>query len=733
MKEESMSLKIALAGNPNSGKTTLFNELTGSTQYVGNWPGVTVEKKEGRLRRHKGDVVIVDLPGIYSLSPYTLEEVIARDFILQEKPDVIINIVDASNLERNLYLTTQIIELGVPTVVALNMIDIVQKRGDEINNAALEKSLGCPVVSISAARNIGLNVLVDKATSLSGRSPAPLSFSQEVEKALGQIGEAAASEPSLGGYNPRWLAVKLFERDEDLLKKVSLPEPLMARIEEVITAAEAAMDDDAESIITNERYEAVSTLLSGAYIKKSRPRLSASDKIDRVLTNRFLALPIFFLIMWGVYFVSVQTVGDWTIGWMEGLIGWISGGVEGLLAGWGASPWVLSLVLDGIIGGVGGVLVFVPQLMILYLFISILEDVGYMARVAFIMDRIFRRFGLSGKSFIPMLIGTGCSVPAIMASRTIENENDRRMTVMLTPFIPCGAKLPLFALFVAMVFREASWVGPSMYLAGIIMVIVSGLILKRTKLFSGKPAPFVMELPAYKLPRLKGVLIHMWEKGKSFIIKAGTVIFVACAVLWFLQSFSFSFQYLEPEQIDQSILAGIGKVVAPIFTPLGFGNWMSAMAAMTGMVAKEVVVSTFAMLGAHTTLVFTPVTAYAFMIFTLLAAPCFAAIGAIRREMGSWKWTLIAIGYQTGLAYLMATLVNLIGSAIFPNLTPVQIVGEVEAAGEGAISSVALLENPMVYILGIILLAVIVIGLVSLVKRGGGKKNRPLDDTTCGY
>jgi len=725
-----MSLKIALAGNPNSGKTTLFNELTGSTQYVGNWPGVTVEKKEGCLRRQK-DVIIVDLPGIYSLSPYTLEEVIARDFILQEKPDVIINIVDASNLERNLYLTTQIIELGVPTVVALNMIDIVKKRGDEIDTAALEKSLGCPVVPISATKGICLDDLVEKAISVSGCSPKPLAFSRDVEKALAQISEAAASEPSLGEYNPRWLAIKLFERDEDILKKISLPNPLKNRIEEIIAAVETAMDDDAESIIINERYEAVSALLSGAYIKKSQSQLSTSDKIDRVMTNRFLALPIFFLIMWGIYYVSIQTVGDWTIGWMEELIGWVSGGVAGLLEGWGASPWVLSLVVDGILGGVGGVLVFVPQLMILYLFISILEDVGYMARVAFIMDRIFRRFGLSGKSFIPMLIGTGCSVPAVMASRTIENENDRRMTVMLTPFIPCGAKMPVFALFVAMVFRDSSWVGPSMYLVGIVMVIISGLILKRTKLFSGKPAPFVMELPAYKLPRLKGVLIHMWEKGKSFVIKAGTVIFAACAVLWFLQSFDFSLHYLEPEQIDQSILAGIGKVIAPVFMPLGFGNWMSAMAALTGIVAREVVVSTFAILSAHTAVLFTPVTAYAFMVFVLLAAPCVAAIGAIRREMGNWKWTLIAIGYQTGVAYVMATLVNLIGGAIFPNLSPIQISGEVEAAGEGAITSAALLENPMVYILGLVIVAVIVIGLASLIKRGG--KNRPLDDTTCNY
>ena len=726
-----MSLKIALAGNPNSGKTTLFNALTGSTQYVGNWPGVTVEKKEGRLKRYKNDAVIVDLPGIYSLSPYTLEEVIARDFILNEKPDVIINIVDASNLERNLYLTTQIVELGVPTVIALNMIDIVQKGGDVIDYAALETSLGCPVVPISAARNTGLDVLVEKATALAGRQPIPQVFSKAVEAALTQVGEATLVDTSLAKYNPRWLAVKLFERDEDLLKKISLPAPLNEKINAVIEGVEQAQDDDAESIITNERYECVGRLLSGTYKKKARPRLSSSDKIDKVLTNRWLALPIFFLIMWGIYFVSIQTVGDWTIGWVEELIGWISGGAEGLLVAWGASDWALSLVVDGIIGGVGAVLVFVPQLMILYLFISILEDVGYMARVAFIMDRIFRRFGLSGKSFIPMLIGTGCSVPAVMASRTIENENDRKMTIMLTPFIPCGAKLPVFALFVAMVFREATWVGPSMYIVGIVMVILSGLILKRTKLFKGKPAPFVMELPAYKLPRVKGVVIHMWEKGKAFIIKAGTIIFIACAVIWFLQSFSLSFEYLDPEMIDQSILAGLGKVLAPIFVPLGFGNWPSAVATVTGLVAKEVVVSTFALLSANAPLTFTMVSAYAFMIFTLLAAPCFAAIGAIRREMGGWKWTWIAIGYQTGLAYVMATLVNLIGSAIFPNLEYIPIAGEVEAAGEGAITSVELLENPMVYILGVILLAVIVISIVSLFKRGGGK-DRTLPGTSCG-
>ena len=551
-----MSIRMALAGNPNSGKTTLFNALTGSTQYVGNWPGVTVEKKEGRLKKYK-DVTVVDLPGIYSLSPYTLEEVIARDFILNEKPDVIINIVDASNLERNLYLTTQVIELGVPTVVALNMMDIVEKRGDVINTKFLEERLGCPVIPISAVKNSGIHELVHKALSLKS-APKPQKFSKQIEATIERLQDIENRVPDLKAYDPRWAAIKLLERDEDLLGKVKIPIEAQEDLEEVRSALETAMDDDAESIMTNERYECIAALLKSAFDKKKRPKLSTSDKIDKVLTNRWLALPIFFLIMWGVYYVSIQTVGDWTIGWVEELIGWISGGAESLLVGWGASGWLISLVIDGIFGGIGAVLVFVPQLMILYFFISLLEDLGYMARVAFIMDRIFRRFGLSGKSFIPMLIGTGCSVPAVMAARTIENENDRKMTIMLTPFIPCGAKLPVFAMFVAMVFREATWVGPSMYIVGIVMVILSGIILKRTKLFAGKPAPFVMELPDYKLPRLKGVGIHMWEKGKAFIIKAGTIIFVACAAIWFLQSFSFSFQYLDAEQINESMLAGIG-------------------------------------------------------------------------------------------------------------------------------------------------------------------------------
>lgn len=715
-----MNIRIALAGNPNSGKTTLFNALTGSTQYVGNWPGVTVEKKEGKLKKHSG-VTIVDLPGIYSLSPYTLEEVIARDYILGEKPDVIINIIDASNLERNLYLTTQLAELGVPMVAALNMMDIVEKRSDRIDMTKLAERLGCPAVGISAARGKGINELIESALSVKA-APIPQTFDKGVEDALAAMAEVVSTAPALKNYPLRWAAVKLLERDEALLGKAELSAETQKKAEAVRTALETAQEDDTESIMTGARYDRVAVLLKGVLIKTSRPSLSASDKIDRVLTNRWLALPIFFLIMWGVYYISIQTVGDWTIGWVEELIGWISGGVETLLTGWGASDWAMSLVIDGIFGGVGAVLVFVPQLMILYFFISILEDCGYMARVAFIMDRIFRRFGLSGKSFIPMLIGTGCSVPAIMASRTIENDNDRKMTIMLTPFIPCGAKLPVFAMFVAMVFREASWVGPSMYLVGMLMVIISGLVLKRTKLFRGKPAPFVMELPDYKLPRIKGVAIHMWEKGKAFIVKAGTVIFIACAAIWFLQSFSFSFQYLAPEDIDQSILAGVGSVLAPLFVPLGFGNWQSAVAAVTGLVAKEVVVSTFALVSAHTAVAFTAVTGYAFMIFTLLAAPCFAAIGAIKREMGGWKWTLIAIGYQTGLAYVMATLVNLVGKLVFPNAALIELGGEIEAAGEGAITSVAILENPMVYILGAIVIAAVVIGIAGLIKRGGNRQ-----------
>ncbi len=687
-----MSLKIALAGNPNSGKTTLFNSLTGSAQYVGNWPGVTVEKKEGQIIGINTDATLVDLPGIYSLSPYSLEEIIARDYIINEKPDIIISIVDASNLERNLYLTTQIIELGVPVVVALNMMDIVQKRGDLIDIAALQKAVNCPVIPVAAVSSKGLEALAQIVTEKLEK-PKPLLFSEDIEKALIDICRIIKNVGSLDGYDKRWLSVKLFERDADIYK--ILPEEIRGSIEPVIKAAEDKYDDDSESIIINERYDRIAAMLSGIY-KKACPKTSVSEKIDKVMTNRVLALPLFFIIMWGVYFISVQTAGKLTIGWMEQIIEWFSAGAETLLASLGASEWTVSLISGGIISGVGAVLVFVPQLMILYFFLSILEDSGYMARVAFIMDRIFRRFGLSGKSFIPMIIGTGCTVPGIMASRTIESESDRRMTIILTPFIPCGAKLPVFAMFTAMVFANAAWVGPSMYIVGIVMVILSGLLLKRTKPFSGKTAPFVMELPEYRLPRINNMAKNIWDKTKSFIIKAGTVIFAASAVIWFLRSFSFSLEYLGEGGIGQSMLAGLGRIVAPLFEPLGFGQWPYAVATVSGMVAKEMVVSSFAVLE-PVGIYFTPVSAYAFMVFTLLAAPCIAAIGAIKREMGSIKWTLFAVLYQTGLAYFIALLINQAGRLLFADAKAERFIFAGVSAEAG--QAVSLLENPMIYII----------------------------------
>jgi len=668
-----MGLKIALAGNPNSGKTTVFNALTGSTQYVGNWPGVTVEKKEGRLRGHK-DVEIIDLPGIYSLSPYSLEEVIARNYLMEETPDAIINIVDASNIERNLYLTTQLLETGIPVVVALNMMDVVKRNGDTIHSSNLSAELGCPVVETSAAKGTGLSDLANAAMAAGQKADqAPLYlFSDTVERGITEIEQIAKDAVTDSRYNPRWLAIKLFENDEKVLENLRLPDRAAQAIRQIAESCEKEYDDDAESIVTTQRYDYITGIVGKHVVKNRKQKLTPSDKIDRVLTNRWLALPIFLLIMWGVYYVSIQSIGDMTIGWVETLIGeWIGGGVSTLLVNAGAAEWLHSLIIDGIIGGVGAVLVFVPQLMILFLFISILEDCGYMARVAFIMDRLFRKFGLSGKSFIPMLIGTGCSVPAIMASRTIENDKDRKMTIMLTPFIPCGAKLPVFALFVGAFFPTMAWVAPSMYLLGIVMVILSGVILKRTRPFRGDPAPFVMELPAYRFPRMKGVLIHMWERGKAFMIKAGTIIFVASGAIWFLQSFSWSLQMVDA---SESILASIGRVVAPIFIPLGFGNWQAAVASITGLLAKEVVVSTFGVLfgiaeasESDPTLLenigqlFNPASGYAFMVFTLLAAPCFAAIGAMRREFNSWKWTLGTVAFQTGTAYVMALIAYQIG------------------------------------------------------------------------
>jgi ferrous iron transport protein B len=675
-----MSLKIALAGNPNSGKTTLFNALTGSTQYVGNWPGVTVEKKEGRLRKSKDDVTIVDLPGIYSLSPYTLEEVIARDYILKEKPDVIINIVDASNLERNLYLTTQMMELGIPVVVALNMIDVVQKRGDIIDDVTLEKKLGCPVMPISALKSAGLDALISKATTLGERKPTPLAFSGAVEKSLAQISEAVSAEKALAEYNRRWLAIKLFERDSDLLKKTNLPESLKAKVDTAITAAETALDDDAETIITNERYDCVAPLLTDAYKKRSRPKLSTSDKIDRIMTNRILALPLFVVVMFCVYYISVTSLGtivtDWTNDTLFGE--WIQPGVSAWLTSIGAADWLNSLVVGGIIGGLAAPIGFAPQMAILFFFLSILEDCGYMARIAFIMDRIFRRFGLSGKSFIPLLISTGCGVPGIMSTKTIENEKDRRITIMTTTFVPCGAKLPVIALIAGAIMGGAWWMAPTMYFIGILAVIVSGVILKKTRWFSGKPAPFVMELPQYHLPSVRNVLLQVWERVWSFLKKAGTILFLACIVMWFLGSFGVADGQFGLVDAEYSLLAVIGGFIAPIFIPLGFGTWQAVASSLSGFVAKEGIVTTMAILvglgsagegdvnlwAAVMGMFPSAIGAFTFLMFNLLDSPCLAAISTMAKEMNSRKWTAFALVYQNLFAYWITLMVYQFGTLI---------------------------------------------------------------------
>lgn len=673
-----MGIKIALAGNPNCGKTTIFNELTGSSQYVGNWPGVTVEKKEGKLKGHK-DVTIVDLPGIYSLSPYTLEEVVTRNFLIDERPDVIINIVDGSNIERNLYLTTQLVELGIPVVIALNMMDVVNKNGDIINTSKLSKSLGCEVLETSALKGKGLKELSDKAVEIGKSTPKVTllnTFSKDTEEVISNIEKLLKGNSLI--KNPRWFYIKLFERDEKVLEYLKLDNNTKDKLDNLINNYEESLDDDAESIITTERYDYIGKIITSCVKKKNNSNLSTSDKIDKVVTNRWLALPIFALVMLGIYYIAVTTIGTIATDWVNDTLfaEFIQGNVSDWLMNMQVADWLHGLIVDGIIGGVGAVLGFVPQIMVLFFLISLLEDCGYMARVAFIMDRIFRRFGLSGKSFIPMLIGSGCSVPAVMASRTIENDRDRKMTIMLTPFIPCSAKLPVFALLAGAFFPSQPWAAPSMYFLGIVMVILSGIILKKTKLFKGDPAPFVMELPQYRIPSLKGLLIHMWDRGKAFIIKAGTIIFVASGLIWFLQSFSWSLQMVDAQD---SILASIGNVIAPIFAPLGFGNWQSAVATVTGFLAKENVVATFGVLfglGAELTesdpnlvstmgQLFNVVSAYSFMAFTLLAAPCFAAIGAIKREMGSWKWTFIAIGYQTGLAYVVSLIIYQVGRLIF--------------------------------------------------------------------
>ena len=680
---------IALAGNPNCGKTTLFNALTGSNQFVGNWPGVTVEKKEGKLKGHK-DVTITDLPGIYSLSPYTLEEVVARNYLINERPDAILNIVDGTNIERNLYLSTQLMELGIPVIMAVNMMDIVEKNGDKIHIDKLAKSLGCEVVEISALKGTGVQKAAEKAVVIAEKKNRNIpvhKFASEVEEVLESI------EEKLSGIVPeeqkRFFAIKLLERDDKISEQVSNLPDVSAEIAKI----EEEMDDDTESIITNERYTYISSIIDHCFTRGKKDKVTTSDKIDRIVTNRFLALPIFAVIMFIVYYVSVTTVGTWATDWAnDGVFGdgWSLFGlvdvpgvpviVGNLLDAVNCAPWLEGLILDGIVAGVGAVLGFVPQMLVLFIFLAFLESCGYMARVAFIMDRIFRKFGLSGKSFIPMLIGTGCGVPGVMASRTIENDRDRKMTIMTTTFIPCGAKLPIIALIAGALFGGASWVAPSAYFVGIAAIICSGIILKKTKMFSGEPAPFVMELPAYHMPTVSNVLRSMWERGWSFIKKAGTVILLSTIVVWFTSYFGWvdgQFRMLEDLELDHSILAKVGSAVAWIFAPLGWGNWKSAVAAITGLVAKENVVGTFGILYGFSEVAedgteiwgslagsMTAVAAYSFLVFNLLCAPCFAAMGAIKREMNNAKWFWFAIGYQTLLAYIVALCVYQIGTLV---------------------------------------------------------------------
>ncbi len=671
-----MSIKIALAGNPNCGKTTLFNALTGANQYVGNWPGVTVEKKEGKLKGHK-DVVIMDLPGIYSLSPYTLEEVVARNYLIGERPDAIINIIDGTNIERNLYLTTQIIELGIPVIMAVNMMDLVTKNGDQINIKALGDALGCEVVEISALKGTGVTKAAEKAVAAAQQKKAVNrvhAFSADVEDCISTVEDKLGS--TVAEAQKRFFAIKLIERDSKISDQLSVVPDVSAEI----SALEEKMDDDTESIITNERYTYITSII-GKCVKKAtgKEKLTTSDKIDKFVTNRFAALPIFALIMFVVYYVSVTTVGGFLTDWTnDTLFGeWIIPGAQSFFDNIGCAAWLSGLIVDGIISGVGAVLGFVPQMLVLFIFLAFLEGCGYMARVAFIMDRIFRKFGLSGKSFIPMLIGTGCGVPGVMASRTIENERDRRMTIMTTTFIPCGAKLPIIALIAGAFFDNAGWVSWSAYFVGIAAIICSGIILKKTKMFSGEPAPFVMELPSYHLPTVGSVLRSMWERGWSFIKKAGTIILLSTIVVWFTTYFGVvdgSFRMLSDEEIDYSILAAIGKGISWIFIPLGWGDWKSAVAAVTGLVAKENVVGTFGILfhygevgeageeiWANLSANMTAIAAYSYLVFNLLCAPCFAAMGAIKREMNNTKWFWFAIGYQCGLAYLVSLCIFQIG------------------------------------------------------------------------
>ena len=675
-----MAIKIALAGNPNSGKTTLFNALTGSNQFVGNWPGVTVEKKEGKLKSNK-QVTIMDLPGIYSLSPYTLEEVVARNYLINECPDAIINIVDGTNIERNLYLSTQIMELGIPVIMAVNMMDIVEKNGDKINTKKLSEKLGCDVVEISALKGTGIKEATDKAIAAAQSAKSnevAHSFDQKVEDVIASVENQITG--IVDEQRARFFAIKLLEKDDKIKDQMKQVPDVSAEIKTL----EDTFDDDTESIITNERYEYISSIIGECITKKSGQKLSVSDKIDKIVTNRILALPIFAVIMFIVYYVSVTRVGafltDWTNDTLFGEI--IPPAIEKLLTAMNCADWLSGLILDGIVAGVGAVLGFVPQMLVLFIFLAFLESCGYMARVAFIMDRIFRKFGLSGKSFIPMLIGSGCGVPGVMASRTIENDRDRKMTIMTTTFVPCGAKLPIIALIAGAFFGNAGWVAWSAYFVGIAAIICSGIILKKTKMFAGEPAPFVMELPAYHMPTVGTVLRSMWERGWSFIKKAGTIILLSTIVLWFLMSFGWeSGSFTMVEELNNSILAKIGSVIAPIFAPLGWTQagegWRMAVAAITGLIAKENVVATFGMLfgfaevaedGAeiwgNLASVMTGVAAYGFLVFNLLCAPCFAAMGAIKREMNNAKWFWFAIGYQCILAYIVALCIYQIGTLI---------------------------------------------------------------------
>ena len=685
-----MAIKIALAGNPNCGKTTLFNNLTGSNQYVGNWPGVTVEKKEGKLKGHD-DVVIQDLPGIYSLSPYTLEEVVARGYLVNEKPDVILNIIDGTNIERNLYLTTQLIELGIPVVMAVNMIDLVRKNGDKIDLTKLSKELGCQAVEISALKGEGCQKAAEAAIAAAKAAKSvelPHVFTGSVEHAIAHIEESIQGK--VDDRFLRWYAVKLFERDDKVEAELNLGKDLLDHIGQHVIDCENEMDDDAESIITNQRYAYINGVVDKAVKKKARAEhLTVSDKIDQIVTNRILALPIFAAIMWLMYAIAMGTsvadggigIGTFAIDWTNDVLFGeiVPNALGGFLEGIGVADWLYGLIMDGIVAGVGAVLGFVPQMLVLFFLLSILEDVGYMARVAFIMDRIFRRFGLSGKSFIPMLVGTGCGVPGVMASRTIENDRDRRMTIMTTCFIPCGAKMPIIGLFAGALFGGSSWVATSAYFIGFAAIIISGIILKKTKLFAGDPAPFVMELPSYHVPAWGNVLRATWERGWSFIKRAGTVILASTIILWFLQGFGFEDGvFCMVEDQDNSILAIVASAISWIFIPQGFGDWRATVASISGLIAKENVVGTFGVLYHYADELsengdeiwpevaanFTAISAYSFMIFNLLCAPCFAAMGAIKREMNNGKWTAIAIGYMCLLAYCASLVVYQIGGLI---------------------------------------------------------------------